>query len=304
MTDQNELHKIILDTIADGVYLVDRDRKISFWNQAAEKITGYPGAEVLGTHCFHNLLRHVDDAGQQLCQIACPLAQTIADGEYREAEVYLHHKKGHRLPVLVRVSPVRDDQGQVIGAVEVFTDHSRRLLEKGEIEELRRLAMFDNLTGLANRRFGEIQLRAKINEIQRYNFSFGLLFMDIDQFKKINDAFGHDVGDEALRMVAQTLSHNLRALDVLVRWGGEEFVAVIAHLATSDHLRAVANKLQKLMEQSSLSSGTDRIRLTISIGATLALPTDTEESIVRRADQLMYQAKKLGGNQVSMDPET
>ncbi len=305
MAENDELFRVILDNIQDGVYFVDPERNITFWNKAAEEITGFKAQEVIGTHCFHNKLRHVEETGQELCLTACPLAKTIEDGKYRQSEVYLHHKAGHRVPVLVRISPVRDGGGKIIGAVEVFSDNSRKAVELSALEELQRQAMFDPLTGLGNRRFGELQLHSKISEQHRYNLPFGILFIDIDHFKRINDSFGHDVGDEVLRMVTRTLSHNLRSLDVVVRWGGEEFIVIIAHAGSEQQLLSVANKLRALMEHSSISSGDDIIHVTISIGATLAAPDDTDESIVRRADQLMYESKKKGGNSVSstFEPE-
>jgi diguanylate cyclase (GGDEF)-like protein/PAS domain S-box-containing protein len=303
MAENDDLFKVILDNVHDGVYFVDGERKITYWNKGAEEITGYREADVIGTHCFHNLLRHVDEAGQELCHTACPLAKTLEDGKYRESEVYLHHKQGHRIPVNVRISPVRDRAGAVVGAVEIFSDNSCKPADPSTIAELQYQAMFDPLTGLGNRRFGEIQLHSRINEQKRYNFNFGILFIDIDHFKRINDNFGHDVGDEVLRMVSRTLSHNLRSLDVISRWGGEEFIAIIAHINSSRQLLSVAEKLKTLMERSSISSGDDIINVTISIGATLAAPDDTDDAIVRRADQLMYESKKKGGNSVSVSFE-
>ncbi|HUT54225.1 MAG TPA: diguanylate cyclase [bacterium] len=299
MADGDELFKVILDNIHDGVYFVDPERKITYWNKGAEQITGYRDSDVIGTYCFHNKLRHVDDDGNELCNTACPLAKTLTDGKYRQSEVYMHHKEGHRVPVLVCISPVKDGGGKIIGAVEIFSDNSRKMVELSEMEELQRQAMFDPLTGLGNRRFGEIQLHSKINEQQRYGLPFGILFIDVDHFKRINDSFGHDVGDDVLRMVARTLSHNLRSFDIIVRWGGEEFIAIIAHIGSEEQLQAVANKLKTLMEHSSISSGDNIIHVTISIGATLAVPDDTDEAIIRRADQLMYESKRKGGNSVS-----
>ena len=99
-------YRELLDNLYEGVYYVDRQRRITFWNKAAETITGYSRREVLGHKCFQNLLKHVDDQGVSLCLSACPLAQTIQDGQPRSTSVYLHHKDGHRLPVAVRVAPL------------------------------------------------------------------------------------------------------------------------------------------------------------------------------------------------------
>ena len=125
--------------------------------------------------------------------------------------------------------------------------------------------------------------------------------MDIDGFKRINDAFGHDVGDEVLKMVARTLSRNVRSGDMVCRWGGEEFVAIVAHLNRSEELMKIAEKLRLLVANSSVSSEEALINPHISVGATLCRADDSEESLLKRADRLMYLSKEKGGNSVSMD---
>jgi len=116
----------LMEGISDGVHLMDRDRVIRYWNHGAERITGFNRDEVIGTACRDNVLMHVDDTGTSLCRAEyCPALATIMDGQEREAEVYLHHKDGYRLPVIARISPIRDDSGNITGAVEVCSDNRR-----------------------------------------------------------------------------------------------------------------------------------------------------------------------------------
>ena len=111
----------LLDQISDGVYFVTLDRRITYWNGGAERITGYGAHEVLGHSCAEGILRHVDDAGHQLCVQGCPLLAVMKDGRPREARVYLHHKDGHRVPVTVKGQALRDSGGKIVGSVEVFS---------------------------------------------------------------------------------------------------------------------------------------------------------------------------------------
>ena len=123
----------------------------------------------------------------------------------RNVEVYLHHKHGYRVPVSVCTNPMLDLSGKVIGAVEIFSDNSPKLAITQKIKELEKMALLDPLTELANRRYIESNIQTKLDEMNRYDWPLGILFMDIDRFKNINDSYGHDIGDKVLIMVSNTL---------------------------------------------------------------------------------------------------
>ena len=148
----------ILDSLYDGVYCVNREHKIIFWNSTAEKLTGFPSAAVLGRGCEDNLLRHVDAEGCCLCDSVCPLHKTIEDGKKREALAYMHHKDGHRIPVYIRTSPLLNESGEIIAGIEVFSEAPALQALSVENEQLRSLGFIDSLTGLPNRRSAEQKL--------------------------------------------------------------------------------------------------------------------------------------------------
>ncbi len=288
----------LLDQLYDGVYFVDRSRRITYWNKAAERLTGYAAHEVIGKRCADDVMVHVDGEGSRLCEKGCPLAATLEDGRVREADLFLRHKTGHRMPVALRVAPLRDEGGEIVGAVEIFNDSSGKF-DLQHLARLEREALLDPLTGLANRRSLQRHLEGRMEELRRYGLGFGVLFIDIDRFKQINDTHGHAVGDRVLQMIARTLSVNLRPFDEVGRWGGEEFVAVVANV-DSHALSLVAERLRMLTEASGLDTETGRVRATVSIGAVLATAEESVELILERADQLMYQSKIAGRNQVSL----
>ena len=295
--ETRELYKTILDNIYDGVYFADRSRRITYWNKGAERISGFEGSEVIGRSCSENILVHVNSKGVNLCKNMCPLAKTIRDGKTRETEAFLHHKNGHRVPVAIRTTPLRDSTGKIVGAVEIFNDNSSQMALRQRFNELQEMALYDELTGIANRRYIEMNLKTRFGEMRRYGRIFGVLFIDIDHFKEINDTYGHDVGDRVLKMVADTLVNNLRAFDILGRWGGEEFVSVVVNV-NEELLSSIAHRFRFLVEQSRLSVESVALRVTVSIGATLARPKDTVKTLMKRADRLMYRSKQLGRNRV------
>ncbi len=290
--------KSIINSISDGLYLVDINRVITFWNKTAERITGYAAEEVVGKSCADNILTHVDSEGNALCTGLCPLAETISDGNSREAEVYLHHKDGHRIPVLVRISAITDQNGKISGGTELFSDISNLALNGLSIKELEKMAFLDNLTQMANRHYLQRELEIRFEEFKRYDLPFGILLIDIDHFKKFNDKYGHDLGDILLKAVAKTCVNNSRPFDLYGRWGGEEFIGIIRNVNRSN-LKFIANRLRFLIESTYVFYNKEKMQVTASIGATLAQADDNADSIIKRADNLLYISKNKGRNRAT-----
>ena len=297
---KDSFFKELLDNLYDGVYLVDPDRKITFWNKAAEKITGYKSEEVIGKGCFDNILVHVDEKGNPLCSTGCPLKASIQDGMGREINAFLRHKDGHRLPVLVKVNCIRNSKGKITCGIESFNDNSSLVSIRERAVELEQMALIDALTGVGNRRYANMSLSNKLSELKRYGWTFGILFIDIDFFKQVNDRYGHPAGDEVLKMVAQTLLSNMRSFDFVFRWGGEEFLAIIANV---DHqkLQSSAERLRVMVQNAAYKCSNDEIRVTVSIGGTMALGLDNTQSVLARIDEFMYLCKQKGRNQCIVD---
>ena len=295
--EKNHLFKHVLDNLIDGVYFTDRNRRITYWNQAAEHLSGYSADEVLGRCCADNLLMHVDEAGRVLCQGECPLSRTISDGRPHRAEVYLHHKDGHRVPVEVRVCPIQDKNGDVVGAVEIFQDNSRQRAVRERAKELAKWAFLDPASQLGNRRYLERQLSVHLDQYAKGGSPFGIILADVDELKRINDTYGHVAGDGALASVARTLAGCLRVSDVVGRWGGDEFLAILPGI-TKEVLAAACEKCRALVASSSLPVDSLRVPLTISAGAAMVAPGDSQESLIRRADQYLYASKNSGRNRV------
>ncbi len=297
---KEEFFKNLLENLYDGVYFVDRERKISYWNTGAERITGYAAKQVVGQHCYDNLLQHITENGKRLCLDGCPLQATIQDGKPREAEVFLRHAEGHRVPVLIRTSPIFDKRNRVIGAVEIFSNNQTLMKMKRRVSQLEQTVVYDALTMIGNRKHIELKLKTAFQEYQQNHIPFGILFIDIDHFKAFNDKYGHLIGDKVLRAVANTLRLNLRETDTCGRWGGEEFLAIVFNVANENILHDIAEKLRFLVEQTSIQAGEKTPQVTISIGGTFPHPGDTLESLVDRADKLMYHSKTAGRNRVTI----
>lgn len=297
--ESEKLYLEIINNLCDGVYFVNKERRISFWNKAAEDITGYKKEEIVGKCCQDNLLNHIDKDGRPLCVLGCPLFATIVDGRQRRDEVLLRHKEGYRIPVMVNIFPIVED-GETVGAIEVFTQNSPTVYEDDLIERLSDMAMNDRLTGLANRTKIESYLDYKFREMQRFQTKFCVVFLDIDNFGKFNNTYGHDAGDDVLKSVATSIKRSMRKNDMFGRWGGEEFIGVF-EIKNNYEATLIAEKIRVLVSKSEVSHKGEALSVTASLGVTVVRDDDTIEDIVKRADELMYQSKQRGKNCVTSD---
>jgi len=293
-----QLYLNIISNLRDGVYYVDVNRNILFWNKAAENITGYSSDEIVGKPCQESLLNHIDEKGHPLCIMGCPLFSTLIDGQQRIDNVFVRHKKGHRIPIMVNIFPIYED-GEITGAIEIFTQNSPKVYEDNLIERLSGYAMHDALTHLPNRRYLESFLEYKFSEYIRFGKMFAVLFADIDNFGSFNNQYGHDVGDAVLINIASSIKGAIRNTDLVGRWGGEEFVGVYA-LSKEPEAAIVGEKFRQLVANTDVVHDEGSLNVSVSVGITIAGPEDCIASIIERADSLMYQSKQNGKDQVTV----
>jgi diguanylate cyclase (GGDEF)-like protein len=222
----------------------------------------------------------------------------MIDGKPRGAAVCLHHKDGHRVPVTVRGAALRDPDGKIVGSVEVFS--ARGVNPYAGLSRARQDDTMDSVTGLAPRRYGELSLQTLMRSVGEQATTLGVLYIDADHFKAVNDTFGHKTGDEVLRMVGQSIVNGLRRGDIPVRWGGEEFLVLLPGTDRAG-LLATAERVRMLAENSWIQKGEVQVRVTVSVGATMAIDTETPDDLVDRADGFMYASKRGGRNRATTD---
>ena len=290
----------IFDAVSDGVYVTTQEREIIFWSKGAERITGYSSDDVLNKHCYDNILVHNDASGRTLCSDGCPLQACLGTGEPQDAkQVFLQRKNGERVAVYARTA-VLDAGGRRLG-VEIFGELASA--DGGSLaEKLRQLAensIVDDLTGLYNRRYVETILEEQYGLFKRHFQRFGLVMIDVDRFKDINDTFGHLAGDEALKSVASTLRRSLRSMDVLARFGGDEFI-IVCPLIELEGIEKLSERVVELVHHAVVSS-TDAesrsIEVTVSVGGSMVDYKDKSAAdIIARADEALYRVKRDGGN--------
>lgn len=284
-------HLGILDAMGDGLYVVSPERRITYWNPAAARITGYEPTDAVDRWCGDGLLNHIDEHGEPLCGTRCPLVATMHDGERRTVHAFLHHKEGHVVPVRVTAAPLRDADGAIVGAVESFSDDAELAAVRAHLDVARRTALTDALTGLGNRRFFDQDLERRLALWDRDQQVFALIAADIDGFKSVNDTHGHEFGDDVLRVVARSLAAAVRGTDTVFRVGGDEF-AVLAGPITHEDLAALTARLAMVVPAGRYGGARSSVRVSITVGCAIVGPGDDGPALRTRADTMLYDAKR------------
>lgn len=275
-----------IEHLFDAVLIADRQSLVVDLNPAAERLFAVGRDEALGKRLTDILESERDSA--PLDGVTGPFTP---EGNWR-GHSQAPRDDGRALNIEVRMVPLFDDLGDHDGAVCICRDITRRVRQE---EELGRLAHLDQLTGLPNRSLFTDRVKHMLAHGRRTGERVGLLFIDLDGFKAVNDKAGHAAGDEALRVIAQRLQRVLRENDTLARWGGDEFTVLLADIQERHNAEFVAEKLLETMIWPIAVAG-QRYRLGASIGIAIApRHGDSPEALIQAADKAMYEAKGNGG---------
>lgn len=288
----------LLDKAQDAIFVITMDEEIIFWNKSAERLYGWTKEEVLGK------------SERELCCDNVPVFNTVVNqvlnfGEWR-GELTVRRKNGTYFIVEGRSTLVKDDNGAPQSILSIHTDITDR---KAAQREIHKLAFYDSLTGLPNRQLLLDRLEHELMSSRRSGSVGAVMFIDLDNFKVLNDTLGHDIGDLLLQQVAQRLSHTVREGDTVARWGGDEFVVVVGQLGM--HANEAVGYADTIAEQirTALNVPYDLNKYehhtTPSIGIALFQGHSvTVEELLKHADLAMYQAKAAGRNSLRFfDPQ-
>jgi PAS domain S-box-containing protein/diguanylate cyclase (GGDEF)-like protein len=292
-----ELYKELIDQLEDGIYMVDREQRIRFWNKGAEKITGYRAHEVMGRLCEGNLLMHRDYEGTLLCGERCPMAGVMRDGRSRSCSVFLRHKQGHSVPVRLRARAIQHADGTIVGAVEVFEE--ARAPGRDAIRALEPFGCLDPSIGVLNRGYGEMKIGQRLEEWRTFGVPVGWMQAALDHPDDLEHRFGRGVIEAVMKLVGNTLDENIGSFDVLTRWERTDFRIVVYHCSL-EQLGTLGQKLVLLTRSSSLLWWGDPLSVTVSIGSTMAEHGDTLDTLESRARAACEACHAAGGNQSSV----
>ncbi len=301
--EQKERAEVTLHSISDGVIATDSQGRIEYMNAAAESLTGWKLNESV-SQLYNNILTLVDETSMQ--NIISPVSETINDGNVRTlpSQSSLVSRDGNHIAVESVIAPIRDRSNEVVGAVIVIRD----VQEERELRnQLFHQARHDALTGLQNRRAFEETLSLLLESAHRDGDIHALLYLDLDQFKIVNDTCGHIAGDELLKQLTTLFHNEVRGTDMVARLGGDEFGVLLARCPL-ERARRVAIQLKEMIKDFRFVWQNRTFDLGASVGVAMITPeSESISQVMSAADMACYAAKDLGRNRIhvySMDDRT
>ncbi len=281
--------RLLIESSGEGIIGLDRACRCTLANPKAVSLLGYADASEIMGRDFREVAHRQGDKSNPGGE--CPVVAVCQHGVPIHTEGQLFQRvDGSRFSVELRAHPLFAE-GELAGAVLTFSDITRRQ----ELQEaIWHQANYDSLTGLPNRNLFRDRLEQAQNKAAREGDSLALLFIDLDRFKAVNDALGHEAGDELLRQAARRIEHCFRASDTVARMGGDEFTAVLVGLREPEAVRALGMKLIRELERPFTLAGQEAT-ISASIGIAF-FPDDAREigDLMRAADRAMYAAKAAG----------
>jgi len=272
----------LLGQTAEAIMITDAGARIIYVNRSFTRITGYKLKEVSGK------TPRILHSGRQTTAFYARLWKCLKATGRWQGEIWNRRKNGEIYPEWLSITAVRYGAGKVDNYLAIFSDIT---LRKREQQDLYDLATHDALTGLPNRFFFSERFRHAMARAKRAGHLVGLLFLDLDRFKPVNDSLGHKCGDQLLQAVARRIKQSVREGDTIARLGGDEFAVILEHLSRPRDAAPTARKLLHALARPFLLKG-HKARITASIGITIyPFDGDDVESLLRRADGAMYRAK-------------
>jgi diguanylate cyclase (GGDEF)-like protein/PAS domain S-box-containing protein len=297
--ENQEICRAILDSLQTGVYVIDTEKKILFWNDGAEKITGYLRHEVVGCYCTDDPNANREGHRAILAEAAEPLAIALRDGKIGIDDISLRHRSGHRINLRVRTVPIRNGHGTIFAAAQSFDDNPSASAWDRRQHRLAGYGCLDATSGVLNKDFTLSQLQKQLATFSEHAVPFSILSIEVDRLDHLRETYGLAVVTSVLQVVAQTLESSLRPTDSLGRVADNRFLAVLAECAQPD-IEGTAKRLKKMVSSSEVKWWGDKWPVSASFGGTAVRMGDTVESLLERAEHSLADSLAAGGNQVTV----
>ena len=288
--------KRLLDNMHDAAVFIDAALRVTFWNHGAERLTGISSSSIDQRQWSSGLLSMLNEKGEPLASDDCPVNSAVDSGVQSLRRLTISGRTGEPMAVDTHTIAVVSDDGTNLGAILLLHDASSETSLEKRCQNLQEKATKDPMTQVANRAEFDRALEMFVNAHKQHQVPCSLIICDLDKFKQVNDTYGHQAGDEAIKLLAALLKNSCRPGDFAARYGGEEFVMLCADCDNATVARR-AEQIRKALANTAQPVLNGRA-VTASFGVTEIQPGDTPETMLRRADRGLLMAKAKGRNVV------
>jgi diguanylate cyclase (GGDEF)-like protein/PAS domain S-box-containing protein len=281
-----EIYRDILDALQIGVSVFDLQKKIVFWSDGAEQITGYARIDVLGHSCTENILLHCNQVSCEMCTDKCPVTAALHDARPVESMSSIHHKSGHRTPVHTWAIPLRDGHGTVTGIIQTFEAEFAVTGPDPNDQSMKDRGCMDELTGLPNQAMMQSHLRETLGTFADLQIPFGIVCLEAHDLIQFRARYGQEAATALLRVWARTLRNTVWPTDFVGRWSEDQFLVILSGCGKSA-LQTVSDRMLRVMTGATIEWWGEELSAGVSIGQASAVAGDTAESLLQRAQQAL-----------------
>jgi len=280
-----EILRAVLDSLRTGVVISDRNGTILFWNQGAEHIAGHARHDVIGRSYHQNILHQCQGRACKDCTAECPFSRALHDGKPVESRMRLDHKHGHKIPVVMRVSAIRDAHGSIIATAASF--EAQRWHPEIRRDQRRPVPheCVDDVTATASRGFTEFNLKENLASFSEYHIPFSIIHLQAGEVGHFRAAYGQQAYDAVLRVLATNLLNTFRPSDFIGRWGQDEFIVILMNCSGIGAERAF-ERVRSSVSSVNISWWGEQIFLKVAVGYASVEPGDSINSLLERAKHI------------------
>jgi diguanylate cyclase (GGDEF)-like protein/PAS domain S-box-containing protein len=279
-----EIYRDILDGLQIGVSVLDLHKKIVFWSDGAEQITGYARIDVLGHSCAENILLHCNLNSCETCAGKCPMATALHDAKPVEAVSLIHHRSGHWTPVHTWAIPLRDKNGSIIAIIQTFESEFAVKGPSPNDRSMKEHGCLDYTTELPNHDMMRSHLREMLRTFTELQIPLGVVCLEVCELNQFRARYGQEAAASMLRVLARTLRNTIWPTDFVGRWSDDRFLVILSG-CDQDALRAVSQRMLKMAVCASIEWWGEELSVAVLIGSTTAVVGDSAESLLLRTQE-------------------
>jgi diguanylate cyclase (GGDEF)-like protein/PAS domain S-box-containing protein len=298
-----EIYRTILDQLQIGVSVLDLEKKIVFWSDGAEQITGYRRIDVLGHRYTDNILHRCNERSCDMCSEHCPIGAALHDAKPVENVTFIHHKSGYRAQVHVWAIPLRDKNGFIIGVIQTFEGEPAVHGPDPSDRNLQEHGWLDDVTGLLNQAMMQSHLRETLGTFTELGIPFAVILVEVPDLEQFRAKYGQGAARSILQVLGRTLKNAVWPTDFIGRWSENRFLVIVMG-CSEEAMHAVVARIQHMLASATIMWWGEELSVSISFGRAAAQTGDTVESLLQRAEnemksQPLNRAASAGSSAVS-----